>query len=191
MTERFYCYRKLYILKKQLKRLISYQSNKKCSLYWCSIVQINSHSGTVVSFDLNKKFWPPEEVSLHLLSSLAVLSALSEGLPPVLRNPRPLYQPHNQPKSPSNTHFSKSPDKWACLHYCVLLSPLSVSMSGMTSLDQKKRGSVSGGGGLSQGCRDNSIIHPEGGRSGGLSLWEAFKTEKKSCGFRKQSLMGK
>lgn len=138
MTERFYCYRKLYILKKQLKRLISYQSNKKCSLYWCSIVQINSHSGTVVSFDLNKKFWPPEEVSLHLLSSLAVLSALSEGLPPVLRNPRPLYQPHNQPKSPSNTHFSKSPDKWACLHYCVLLSPLSVSMSGMTSLDQKK-----------------------------------------------------
>lgn len=75
---------------------------------------------------------------------------------------------------------------------CTSASVVPLCLCASNDVTGPKRGSVSGGGGLSWGCRDNSIIHPVGGRTGGLSLWKAFKREKKkSWGFRKQSLMGK
>lgn len=99
--------------------MISYQSSKKCSLNWCSIVQINSQSGTVVSFDLNKKFWPPEEVSLHLLSSLAVLSALSEGLP-LCSGTQDLFISPTTSQSPLQTPIS--PKVQISERVCIIVS---------------------------------------------------------------------
>lgn len=137
-------------------------------------------------------------LSVCLSCQLSVRGLTSPFVPPTHDPWTPLSVPHHgstTDHNPSkNTDVSEILISMHVCIYCVYLPCCGPCLSPCLKWHHwTKRGSVSGGGGLSLGCRDNSIIPPLGERTGGLSLRKAFKTEKKikSWGFRKQSLMGK
>lgn len=129
---------------------------------------------------------------------LSVLSALNKGADILLFSPHPCSPlsapPHTfcPTTAPPPTTTPPPPPKkhwcppcllisvYACVFTVCIVSCCGPCLSPCLKWHHwTKRGSVSGGGGLSWCCCGNSIIHPMGGRDGGLSLRKAFKREEK------------